>query len=353
MASPNAVQPTGAWPAGDDAGADAGADATGCVVGSAQVEPGATKKEDAARTDTAFRMDKSIGISPIISTMQESEFLNIIRQVAKNDAVAIPIGDDLAGLNLNDLILVGIDQVLEGVHFDLKQHTVEQAARKAVLRNLSDCAAMACLPVAIVASVALPRTISRDSALKMFHAMRACASEYGATLMGGDTGSWPGPLAISVAVLGKADGIKPVLRSGAKPGDTLYVTGPLGGSIISRHMDFVPRIALARELAKRYAIHAMLDLSDGLSRDLPRLCDMSRVGATLFADRVPIHEHAKTIEQALHDGEDYELLFASPGCDDARVIAVGQIDEQPGVRLRTNAGDHVLEPRGWDHSLGD
>ena len=293
--------------------------------------------------------------------MRESEFLSQIRLATRPDPrVPIHIGDDLAALQFEstDLVLVGIDQVLDRVHFDLRQHTLEQVARKAVLRNISDCAAMACVPVACVASLALPASSPPLDPRVIFDAMTQVASQFDCVIVGGDTGSWAGPLAISVAIIGGSRGVTPVRRSGAKPGDKLFVTGPLGGSILGRHLNFTPRITLARELARHFDIHAMLDLSDGLSQDLPRICDMSGVGATIDAAAVPIHDDVSKLnsarsplDHALHDGEDYELLFAAPSCDDPRVTCIGTVDQHLGVRITIDGITVPLLPRGWDHAF--
>jgi thiamine-monophosphate kinase len=145
------------------------------------------------------------------------------------------------------------------------------------------------------------------------------------------------------------------------PNQRIYVTGPLGGSILGRHMTFLPRIQTARDLAKTGAIGAMIDLSDGLSRDLPHICRQSGVGAVLLEEMIPVHEDAiemrrdghSPLEHALHDGEDYELLFTSndviPGALPG--ILIGWTTAEPAVRIRTMQGDMPLEPKGWEHSL--
>ncbi|MFT3788633.1 MAG: thiamine-phosphate kinase [Tepidisphaeraceae bacterium] len=292
--------------------------------------------------------------------MSESSFHDWLRARARPiDRLLIPIGDDLAGLrnySSNAFLLVGADQVLDGVHFDLKTHDPKLIGRKAMNRNLSDCAAMACLPWAAVATLALPRGAGEALARAIVEGMEEAGAAFDCPLVGGDTGSWDGPLAISVTILGRDGNIRPVQRSGARPGDKLYVTGPLGGSILGRHLTFEPRVKRARGLATHFDLHAMLDLSDGLSRDLPRLCAASGVGATIDASCVPIHSDARhlagdPLDHALHDGEDYELLFACPMCDDPHVIEIGCVEKEAGVRVRDASGVRPLVPRGWEHSL--
>lgn len=270
------------------------------------------------------------------------------------------IGDDLARIGWNEeFVLVGIDQILDGVHFDSASHSPFDIGKKAVNRNLSDCAAMACLPSAMVMSVALPDSIQPTFVERLFAGVRDAGERYDCPLVGGDTAVWRGQLLISVAVLGRTEGIAPITRDGAKPGDRIYVTGPLGGSILGRHLTFDPKIRLARELASTCRIHAMMDISDGLSRDLPRLCESSNVGATVDLNLIPIHPDAQSmidqrspIEHALHDGEDHELLVISPGCSHPSLINIGEITAELGVFSRDGAGIKPLEARGWEHVAG-
>ncbi len=299
----------------------------------------------------------------------EADFLDWLNARAPLD-IPIPVGDDLAAINFpDDLLLVGVDQVLDGVHLDLARHGYFAAGRKAVNRNLSDCAAMACLPVAVVASAALPRSATLDD-LKALHAgLTDAGAAFGCPLVGGDTGTWPGPLSVSVTVLGRPAGVRPLTRRGATVGDFIYVTGHLGGSLYEtpdhppRHLTFVPRIALARTLALAGAT-AMMDLSDGLSTDLPRLCRAGGVGAEVDDDRIPIHSDAialsrdsgrPPLEHALHNGEDYELLLTAPplaGLDAIpEVTRIGRVVATDGVRIGRPGAYAPLEAKGWSHAL--
>lgn len=226
-------------------------------------------------------------------------------------------------------------------------------------RNLSDCAAMACLPAAALATSALPKGTSLDYAKELYLGMKEAADLFDCALVGGDTASWPHPLTLTVTILGRSAGIQPITRSGAKPGDFIYVTGPLGGSILGRHMNFEPRIQLARSIAKTGDIHAMIDISDGLSRDLRHICDESGVGALLYSEEIPIHrdafelfrrDHISPLEHALHDGEDHELLFASPsGLSGTKVI--GRFVAGDSIQMLTKEGLVPVDPKGWEHQL--
>jgi thiamine-monophosphate kinase len=246
------------------------------------------------------------------------------------------------------------------VHFDSSIHSPRQIGRKVMNRNLSDCAAMACLPAAAVATAALPRGTPLDYAKELHLGLQDAAAPFGCPVVGGDTATWDGKLVLGVTILGKSAGVKPITRCCAKPGDGIYVTGPLGGSLLGRHMTFEPRVHIARKLASLNTVTAMIDLSDGLSRDLGHICRGSNVGAVVMAGLVPVHEDAielrrdgrTPLEHALHDGEDYELLFTGrPGFYFAST-RIGTIAEEPGIFLQTAAGTREpLEARGWEHKL--
>jgi len=292
----------------------------------------------------------------------EFDFIDWIRQTQRGSPlVQIGIGDDLAGLKwpADELLLVGVDQVVDGVHFDSSVHSPRQIGRKAMNRNLSDCAAMACLPAAAVVAAALPPDFSLDRAKELYDGLRQAGEAFDCPLIGGDTASWNGKLVLSVTVLGRSAGGKIITRAGARPGDGIFVTGPLGGSVLGRHMTFEPRIQLGRELAA--VATAMIDLSDGVSRDLAHICRASGVGAVLDAAAVPIHSDAvelsrrdgrPALDHALNDGEDYELLFTSPG-HVGRALRIGQITAEPGIVIRSQDGiPHPLPPLGWEHPIG-
>jgi thiamine-monophosphate kinase len=304
----------------------------------------------------------------------EFDFISWIRaQQRASDLVQLPAGDDLAILKWHpdDLLLVGTDQVLDGIHFDSKIWPAREIGRKVMNRNLSDCAAMACLPAAAVATVALPRGTSMDYAKELYQGMKQAGDAFDCPIVGGDTASWDGKLVVTVSIIGRSAGITPVRRSGARAGDFVYVTGPLGGSILGRHMSFTPRIAEARALASSGLISSMIDISDGLSRDLRHICRESNVGAIIHATEVPIHDDAiemrrdghTPLEHALHDGEDHELLFTGPQVEKVtgnlspipngflEIVCIGVITAEPGIFLEQDGQRTPLEPKGWEHTF--
>jgi thiamine-monophosphate kinase len=283
------------------------------------------------------------------------------------------IGDDCAILEPTPgcQLLVTTDMLMDGRHFHLAGDGPLAVGYKAMGVNLSDIAAMAGVPRAAVVSVALPRADAAAIARGLHEGLSAMADRFAVDLIGGDTNAWDGPLVINVAVLGETTPSGAVRRSGARPGDTILVTGPLGGSLYrGRHLKPEPRIAEALALTRTARLHAMIDLSDGLSSDLGHILDESGgAGAILDAQDIPIHPDAveqgrldgkPPLEHALNDGEDFELCVVMPREEAARLLAappeparlyrVGEIAEEPGLRIKHIDG-HVtpIEAGGFDH----
>jgi thiamine-monophosphate kinase len=301
--------------------------------------------------------------------VKERAFIEWIRAQNEWDREDIVVGpgDDCAILRCGDqLLAVTTDQILDGVHVTLAADGPYWAGRKAMARNLSDIAAMAAEPLWACATVAMPRGFSEEDAKQMYKGRRAISDEMGCPMIGGDVGSWDGPLAISVTICGRVGEHGYILRSGARPGDALCVTGSLGGAWRSnRHLRFTPRIAEALLLARRYHPTAMIDLSDGLSTDLGHICTASGCGAEIQASAVPCAMGAggdvDPLTAALNDGEDYELLFALGPEDADRLLAdqplapvtvtrIGQCTDEGGpVLLDPDGRPAPLTPAGWEH----
>ena len=237
--------------------------------------------------------------------------------------------------------------------------------------NLSDLAAMAARPSAAVVALALPREGAYELAVELYEGLLPLAERYDMPIAGGDLQTWNGPLVISVTVLGQVTGPGPLLRSGARPGDKIVVSGAFGGSLLGKHLDFEPRVEEALVLNDRYRLHAGMDVSDGLSLDLSRLAQESGCGAVLDLLRVPISSDAERsaasnavgltpLEHALSDGEDFELLLAVPADEAARLCReqpldvplteIGEFIAEPGLWSRGNHGAlEPLTPRGYLH----
>jgi thiamine-monophosphate kinase len=295
----------------------------------------------------------------------------IRRRVLIGSSTSIAIGDDCAALKLTPGrdVLITTDMLMDGRHFVLAEAGAKAVGRKAIGVNLSDIAAMAGEPVAAVIALALPRHDGQAIADELLDGMLPIAESFGLSLVGGDTNAWEGPLVITVTILGQTTARGPVRRSGAKPGDVVLVTGPLGGSLLGRHLDPAPRIRESLALAEAETIHAMIDISDGLAADLGHILEESGdLGAILDAASIPISPDALTlsgqdgrspIDHALHDGEDFELcltvapetaarLLANPPCP---LHAVGRITAEPGLRLANHGHVEAIVMRGFDHLL--
>ncbi len=281
--------------------------------------------------------------------------------------VTLGPGDDMGAVRLDGRdLLVTVDQLADGVHFKIFHTPLHLIARKAIVRNLSDVAAMAGSPVGAVAAVSLPRDFGQDRANALFDSMRAVAMEYDCPLIGGDISMWDSPLLITVTVFAEPAGLGPIQRSGAVAGDSIYVTGELGGAWDEQgggpHLQAEPRLTLARSLAESLGsdLHSMIDLSDGLAQDLGHICTQSDVDACLDVASIPCR-HGVDVKRALTDGEDYELCFSASA--DAVVphemagiplTCVGQITKQAGaeprVFLRNSDGsEQNIDRTGWEH----
>jgi len=306
----------------------------------------------------------------------ERNLIDWIRRRTVGDEAAVPIGpgDDMARVLLGEPdVLVTTDTLLEGTHFRLDAASPRQVGYKALAVSVSDCAAMAAEPVAAVAWVALPEGRDMTFAEDLSAGLLECAERFACPLVGGDVTSWAGGLAIGTSVVARAAGIEPVRRRGARPGDVLLVTGRLGGSVLGRHLAFVPRVAEARRLAQTVRVHAMIDLSDGLSTDLHHILRESGVGAEIDGPAVPVSPDAerlaerdgrRPLDHALSDGEDFELLLAVSAEDAARLArehplgdvpltAVGRVVEGEGaVLLAADGARRPLAPSGYEHFRG-
>ncbi len=317
--------------------------------------------------------------------MNEFELIaRLTKSLPANKNVVTGAGDDCAVLNFgaaNDLLLFKTDAVVEGVHFT-KETPPEKIGRKALARCLSDIAAMAGAPVAALVTIGLPEKFDPEFVAKIYDGLNALAEKTGVAVVGGETTTSPERIFISIALLGTVGRGKQILRSGAKAGDAIFVTGELGGSLAGKHLEFEPRLEEARWLAEHFSIHAMIDLSDGLAGDLPHILKASRVGAELLKDAIPVSRAANLggatlpprrlagtlappkspLAAALTDGEDFELLFTVAGKNavpllDAwkkkfpklKLSCIGKIVAGNGILIRDRHGSHKLNAHGYVH----
>jgi thiamine-monophosphate kinase len=282
-------------------------------------------------------------------------------------------GDDCAVLDLgipDRLVLFKTDAVVEGVHFT-HETPPEKIGHKALGRCLSDIAAMSGTPHSAVVTLALPEEFDPNFVEAIYSGMSDLAKRFAVSIVGGETTSGPERMLISVALIGTVTRGRAILRSGAKSGDAIFVSGELGGSLEGHHLSFLPRLREASWLADRFDIHAMLDLSDGLAGDLRHLIKASGVGAELLAAAIPISRAAKSraaaggkpaLLAALSDGEDYELLFTVSAADAVRLLdawtvqfpelklsCIGKILPGHELVLRDEAGVQRLSAHGYVH----
>ena len=304
--------------------------------------------------------------------MNEFELIaQLTKSLPANKSVVTGAGDDCAVLDLDSpekLILFKTDAVVEGIHFT-KDTPPEKIGRKALARCVSDIAAMAGTPVAALVTIGLPEKFEPGFVTKIYDGLNALAEKYGVAVVGGETTTNPGRILISIALIGTVTRGRQILRSGAKPGDAIFVTGELGGSLAERHLEFEPRLAEARWLAEHFAIHAMIDLSDGLAGDLRHILKAGGVGAELLKPAVPVSRAAKLRAQkkpafaaALTDGEDFELLFTVGSGDAVKLLdawkmkfsklklsCIGKIVAGDGILIRDRNGSHKLNAHGYVH----
>ncbi len=251
--------------------------------------------------------------SPSLAALGENGLLRLLTSQWKFDATKIltGVGDDCAVLRGagKNYLLFKTDAVVEGVHFRPREKP-ELIGRKALCRALSDLAAMGAAPLAAVITLGVAKREAVRRLGGIYAGITQAAKKYGVNLVGGET-TRAKELFLNVALLGECRGYRPVLRSGAAPGDVIAVTGSLGGTQARKHLLFEPRLAEGQWLARHRFATALMDLSDGLGADLPRLAQASGVGFQLDHARIP-RTHGAALSAALNDGEDYELLFTVP-----------------------------------------
>jgi thiamine-monophosphate kinase len=329
----------------------------------------------------------------VCGMIAEKALIAQIRRLAKagrNAAVLTGIGDDCAVLRMSRRsgkpvdTLITTDFSLEGVHFRRDWHSPESIGHRSLARGLSDIAAMGGEPVAAFLSLALPRDVAPGWVSRFISGLTSLAKEYGVTLAGGDTAESPGGILADIVVVGAVPKGKAVLRSGARPGDRIYVSGELGGSGAAvwkmrkekssgrrlnsrefpRHFFPDPRIKLGRILREKDMASAMIDTSDGLSTDLAHICAESGVGAEIQEELIPrarVGRPLKAVdfELALHGGEDYELLFTAPESKEippriagTLITLIGHIT--PGRKIflkQSNGAKSELKAGGWEHFI--
>ena len=247
-----------------------------------------------------------------LGEMGEDRLLkHLLPQLPLGKAVFAGAGDDCAIVEIprsEKYLVLKTDCVVEGVHF-VHGTNASDVGWKAMMRPLSDFAATSAVPQFALITLIVSQQTKVAWVLGLYRGLRRAANRFKVSIVGGETSNTQGPIAISVSVIGFVEKSRATSRRGGRSGDDLFVTGRLGGALKQKHLKFVARIAESRWLTKTFSIHAMMDLSDGLGADLPRFARASKAGFDIQLENLPLTRGA-TIENAISDGEDYELLFA-------------------------------------------
>ncbi len=326
----------------------------------------------------------SIYIGFALPLAEKALIARIRRMAAKPPGkfTALAIGDDCALLRIppGHEALVTTDFSLEGIHFRRQWHPPDSVGHRCLARGLSDIAAMSGEPLAALLSLALPGNLPQSWVDRFVGGLLNLAASFGVTLSGGDTSRSEAGILADIVVVGSVPKGEAILRSGARPGDRIYVTGQLGGAAAAlqllfsgrklRPADFpahfypVPRIDVGRFLREKNLASAMIDLSDGLSTDLAHICEESGVGAKLWPEAIPKANIGKKRQEvelgfALHGGEDYELLFTAPRRQRVPpriagipVTEIGFVTPGERIILWTKGSGLELKPQGWEHFRG-
>ena len=301
-------------------------------------------------------------VKMILSDLGEFGLIGFIdRKIGKCSRALKGIGDDTAVIPLSSrkYLLFTTDMLREGIHFTRKM-PAQGIGHKALACNISDIAAMGGIPQYAVVSLGAPGTCPQRFISGIYDGIRQTAKKFGVEIVGGDTIKCK-EIIINVALTGEVGKKHVIYRSGARCGDHIFVTGPLGNSLSSGwHLNFVPRVKEAQYLVKKFRPTAMIDVSDGLAADLGHILSESRVGAVIEEDLIPRRKGA-SLKQALHDGEDFELLFTLPaakakafescGGKNFKSYRIGQVvDDEFGLQLRTEeSGLKTVKGKGYTH----
>ncbi len=284
----------------------------------------------------------------------------------KSKEIITKIGDDTAVLKWNKdfYFLLTNDIVIDGIHFEKEKISPEKIGRKSLAVNISDIAAMGGIPFYALVSLGLP-SAHANFVSGIYKGISKLAKEFNVDIIGGNTSKSP-TLFIDIFLTGKVEKNLLKLRSGAKPGDKIYITGSLGGSIQGKHYNFQPRVKEARQIIKKYPVSSMMDVSDGLSSDLTRLAKASNAGFILYLDNIPVSKSAVKVSKtekeavfhALNDGEDYEILFTIDKkysrkvfkkTDSVPISLIGEITtEKKYIGIFKNQKIKIT-PEGFDH----
>jgi len=297
-------------------------------------------------------------MSKISQSSEDALIRKITQNLSTQPEIITGVGDDCAVIakHSTEHTLLKTDTIVESVHF-LPEEDPQRVGWKAAARVVSDFAAMGGKPEALLVTIILPPETELEWVEKLYLGLNAVADKFNCSIVGGETSSTASgsPKVVSISGTGTVEPHHLTLRSEAKPDDLIYVTGKLGGSIQGKHLDFTPRVKEANWLVTHCKPSAMMDLSDGIAKDLPRLAKQSQCGFDIYLENLPLNTDC-TIDQALNDGEDYELLFSIPNEKQEQLIT--EWDRLFGNLKLTHIGQfnkdetHSLSG-GWDHFSKD
>ena len=299
----------------------------------------------------------------------EQSFLAYLRGRTRDlPQVAVGIGDDAAVIAPRAAQTIACtDQIIDGVDFACGEHDLSDVGYKAMAINLSDIAAMGARPDSALVTLSLPKQNATKIAGEVYEGIIEAAKQFEVAIAGGDLSTYDGPLAISITLLGHVQEGTPWLRSGALENDIVLASGSFGGSIRGRHLRPTPRIELASAVRAMATVHAAIDVSDGLSLDLDRMCASSGYGVELDVDAIPIHPDAielstmtgrTAFQHAWSDGEDFELLLTVAPDDAEKLLssplpapltAIGKIVGRTGLWKKHKGKFLRLAPQGYIH----
>ena len=294
--------------------------------------------------------------------------IELIKRLSKNfcldSSVVKGSGDDTAVIKWtkDKYLLFTCDMVIEGVHFDFDKAAPFQVGWKALGRNISDVAAMGGIPRYAVVSMGIDPNLNVSIPDGICRGLKSIADKFHVNIVGGDM-SGSDKIFIDVSLIGQVNKKNLTLRSTAKKGDLILITGSVGGSIKGKHLNFTPRVGESREITGKFRVNSMIDISDGLVFDLYRIIRASGMGAVLYEESIPLSRDAAGLKNALYDGEDYELLFtmnvkeaerllrhnfSRPG---TRISLIGEItDKRYGYKIiRKNGKEEDIKIKGYTH----
>ena len=294
--------------------------------------------------------------------MRELEFVKYLTcKFRAKKPVVKGIGDDAAVLEYtkNKYMLVTCDMIIEGTHFTKKTHPRE-IGYKAMAVNISDIAAMGGIPRHALISAGVAKSRNAQFLKEIMCGIEALAKKFNINIIGGDTNRSPKTV-INITLMGEIEKKNLVLRSGARAGDLIFVTGALGEGK-SKHLNFIPRVKTARTLVKNFKITSMMDISDGLAMDINRLAEASKKGACVYESLIPLSKESLPIKKAITSGEDFELLFTASLKESKKIIKrMGKTGDLPitligeimprrfGIKIvEENGKQTALKPRGFE-----